>query len=597
MTDMSSPPDAAADRPAGTLPAHWQALPAGDTGDAIVAAMTAGGVDMLFFTSGSEICFYQEAIAKARALGRPAPRLITMTHEHASLNAALGYAAVSGKPAATAAHVDAGTLHHGGALHSALHSGLPVLITAGFPPTSYAGSSAAARNAGGHLWLQENYDQHSIVRQYVKWDHRLQQHDNAALTVSRALQVATSEPCGPVYLSVAPEVSMQAQPATRFPSVAQLGTTRPASPDAAGAREIADRLLAARAPRVVVSGSGRNPATVPALVSLCELLGLPVVHAASRRYLSFPMRHGLMQAVPDLPAADAVLVLETDVPWVPGPSAPPDDAWIGVVALDPVKCKIPTYEFTADLRLAADPLRAIEAIEQAARGLMSAADHARCAARARRVAAANLEHRDALEQAARTSAGAALIDPLWLAYQIARIAGDEAIVIDDTLPHNRLFELLHCDRPGSYFFTPGTSGGWAPGAALGAKLAAPARDVIAVTGDGFYMFGTATAALWSARHYGAPFLTVVYQNRSYGTGTRRMAALYPNGHAQQGGFDGGYFDPPIDFAMEADATGAHGENVRAPDALEGALRRGLAEVRKGRPAVVAVWLARHLLAD
>ena len=81
-------------------------------GDAIVASMAAGGVDHLFFPSGSEIGFYQEAVAKARAHGQNNPiRLITVPHEHISLNAALGYAAVSGRPAATAVHVDVGTLH------------------------------------------------------------------------------------------------------------------------------------------------------------------------------------------------------------------------------------------------------------------------------------------------------------------------------------------------------------------------------------------------------------------------------------------------------------------------------------------------------
>jgi acetolactate synthase-1/2/3 large subunit len=90
--------------------------------------MALGGVEYLFFTSGSEIMFFQEAIAKAQARGRKAPKLITMTHEYASLNAALGYAAVTGRPAATAAHVDVGTQHYGSAIHTAFHSGLPVLI-------------------------------------------------------------------------------------------------------------------------------------------------------------------------------------------------------------------------------------------------------------------------------------------------------------------------------------------------------------------------------------------------------------------------------------------------------------------------------------
>ena len=85
----------------------WVEVPADDNGDAMIAAMAEAGVEYVFFTSGSEIGFYQEAIAKARALGRPAPRLITMTHEHASLNAALGYAAVSGKPAVTAVWIAA----------------------------------------------------------------------------------------------------------------------------------------------------------------------------------------------------------------------------------------------------------------------------------------------------------------------------------------------------------------------------------------------------------------------------------------------------------------------------------------------------------
>ena len=81
--------------------AHEIEIDARDVGDAIVAAMAEGGIDHLFFSSGTELGFYQEAIAKARALGRPAPRLITMTHEYVGLNAALGYAAVSGKPAVT----------------------------------------------------------------------------------------------------------------------------------------------------------------------------------------------------------------------------------------------------------------------------------------------------------------------------------------------------------------------------------------------------------------------------------------------------------------------------------------------------------------
>ena len=127
--------------------------PAAEVGDAVVAAMAAGGIEYLFFNSGSDIMFFQEATAKARALGQTAPKLVTMTHEYASLNAALGYSAVTGKPVATAAHVDVGTQHYGCAIHTAKFAGLPVLITAGAPPVSYPGSMRGSRE-GGHFWLQ-----------------------------------------------------------------------------------------------------------------------------------------------------------------------------------------------------------------------------------------------------------------------------------------------------------------------------------------------------------------------------------------------------------------------------------------------------------
>jgi len=204
----------AMNKPAGALRNEsraWVEVPADDNGDAMIAAMAEAGVDYIFFTSGSEIGFYQEAVAKAHAQGRKAPKLITVTHEHASLNAALGYAAVSGKPAVTAAHVDCGTQHYGGAVHTAFHCGLPVVITGGGSPTSYPGSFPGARDGGGHIWLQQSFDQNSIVRQYTKWDHRMAIQDNAGLMISRALQVARTEPCGPVYLTLPREVSLHKQ--------------------------------------------------------------------------------------------------------------------------------------------------------------------------------------------------------------------------------------------------------------------------------------------------------------------------------------------------------------------------------------------------
>jgi acetolactate synthase-1/2/3 large subunit len=561
-----------------------------EVGDALVAALTAGGVDHLFFTSGAEIVWYQEAIAKARAHGRPAPRLITMTHEHAGLNAALGYAAASGKPAATAVHVDAGTFHYGGAIHTAAHAGLPVLITAGAPPVAYPGSMRGGRDRGGHLWLQQSFDQNGIVRNYVKWDHRLEYQDDPGLIASRALQVAMTEPRGPVYLSVPREISLLPAREGGFPTAAELGIARPAAPDPDGIRTLAARLIAAERPYVVTSSSGRDPRTVPALVELCELLALPVVQSAQRAYQCFPMNHPLWFGPARLDDADTVLSLDANIPWVPGPAAPPAGAWLASIDADPAKSRTPTFEFTADLRLTAGALGAIQALTAAVRAAITAADRARVVARRSRLDALAHAQSAERERDAATRSAKTPIDKLWLSHEIAAFVDDDTIVVDESLPHNELQRYLRCAHPGSYFANPASSGGWGPGAAFGVKLAVPGRYVIATTGDGFYMFGTANAALWAAKHYRAPFTVVIYQNRAYSTGTVQLAAIYPDSYAAREGFDGGTFAPPIDFAKEAEGWGAHAENVTDPTEIRPALRRAREANDRGIPAVVSVWL-------
>jgi acetolactate synthase-1/2/3 large subunit len=568
--------------------------PVQDAGEALVLAMIAGGIDHLFFTSGSDIVFFQEAIAKLRHEQRPTMRLVTVPHEHVGLNAALGYAAVSGKPAATAVHVDVGTLHQGAAIHTAARARLPILLTAGAPPTAPTGSMRGARDEGGHLWLQQTVDQNSIVRQYMKWDHRLERQDNPGLTVSRALQVALTEPRGPVYLSIPREIAFRRIERASFPSAAQLGIARSPAPDPKGVQELAARLVAARNPFVVVSHSGRNPATVPALVALCELLGIAVVGSATPSYLSFPMDHPLYLGDAPLTDADVVLALEPGVPWIPGDSAPGPGAYIGVVGLDPLSLGIPTYEFTAHLRLVGDPLTAIEALKSEALLLLSDEDRHRIAERRAQRARASAESRLRAEEAAIAARDAHPIDPRWASYQLSRHLTANTILLDETTPGAGLKPLLRCSAPGSYLFCPSSAGGWSLGAAFGAKLAAPQRDIVAVTGDGFYMFANATVALWAAAHHRAPFMVVVFQNRSYSSGTVRLARSYPGGHAVSEDCEGGYFDPPIDFAKEALAAGAHGENVADPAGVNAALERGRAATRAGQPAVVAIQLPRLL---
>src|SRR4029079_13752895 len=247
-------------------------------------------------------------------------------------------------------------------------------------PTRYPGSIRGARDGGGHIWMQQSFDQNSIVRQYTKWDHRMELQDNVGLMVSRALQVARTEPCGPVYLQLPREVSVAKVNGAKFPTMGQLGVARPAAPDPDGIRDIARRLMKAENPFVIVARSGRNPATVPALVRLCELMALPVAQSAIRAYHCFPLNHPLYMSAASLKDADMLLCLDVDIPWLADTNPPPDNAFVAITDVHPARRRIPTMEFTADLRLTADALSVIEALEAEARKLITPDDQPRVCA-------------------------------------------------------------------------------------------------------------------------------------------------------------------------------------------------------------------------
>ena len=566
----------------------WTHTGADEWSDALMASMKLGGVDHLFFVSGSEIAFYQESAAKAREREWPSPRLVTMTHEGAALNAAIGSAMVSGQPAATAVHVDVGTLNYGAGIHTAWRGGYPVLMMAGAGPRAYPGSMTGGRD-GGIQWVQEPRDQGEIVRQYTKHDHRLEHLDNPGLMVSRLLQVAMSDPQGPVYLTVPREVAMQSMPgSTSFPTRDQLGVARPSWPDPKDAKTAAEWLIKANNPCIYVAKSGRHPESVEALVRLAELLALPVMETQTDK-MNFPTTHPLYGTGPSAKDADALLVIESPAAFVPGRGAPSADAKIIWVDVDPVQSRYKTMEHRADMWLPVSVAGAAQAIYDAATGLLTKSDMSRIADRRSRLETLKQEKEQAAEDAAATASRRKPLHPRWVAYQLGQIMEENAILLDDALSNTPFVQAYHKRaQPGTYFKSGGSTGGWGSGAAFGAKMAKPNSDVILTSGDGYFMFGTPLAGLWAAGHHGAPFLTVVFVNGSYSTGTRGLKGTYPEGSAVRAeNYDGGLFDPPPDFAKLAEAANGYGETVYDAEEVGPALRRGLEQVRNGTPALIA----------
>jgi acetolactate synthase I/II/III large subunit len=126
-------------------------------------------------------------------------------------------------------------------------------------------------------------------------------------------------------------------------------------------------------------------------------------------------------------------------------------------------------------------------------------------------------------------------------------------------------------------------------------MADPQTTVIAIGGDGSYMFSIPSTVHWMARQYRTPFLQIVLNNRGWRAPKFSMLAVHPHGDASRANEIGVTFDPPPDYAgIAAAAGGAFGLKVEMASELEAALDAGLRVVREeGRAAVLDVWLA-HL---
>jgi acetolactate synthase-1/2/3 large subunit len=547
----------------------------------LVALLADEGVRHLFINPGTDTAPVQEAMAAARASGSPRPETVLCLHEHIALSAAIAHHMVTGQPQAVMVHVDAGTLNLGGAIHNAQRNGTPVVVFAGRAPYTVAGVRGH-RDSPIH-WQQEQLDQAAVMRAFGKWTMEVPRGRELAPIVRRAYQVAQSQPSGPAYVMLPREALMEPGAA---PLPRRLRTPAPPAPDPAMLAEVAARLAEARRPLIVAGRTGTHPETVPVLVRVAELLGAPVLEHRDR--VNFPARHPLYagQGEAFLRRADAVLLLDAEVPWVPALAAPPDDAVVMQIDVDCAKASMPLWSFPVDLPVTADTRLALPELETSLCRLATASRRNAWEGRRREVEAELAAVREEWRRLASSEADADAPDALLAALE--RSLPDSAILVEEAVT-NRPAVIRQVSRPPHQYFQAGAPAlGFAVGgAAMGVKLARPDAPVVVVCGDGAFNFGVPTSALWSAHRAGAPFVTVILNNRSYYASKRPALRLYPGGAAANAA-DSPETDlsPPPDYAMLARACGGEGRNVDRPADLPDALRWALDVAAQGKCVVL-----------
>src|SRR6185437_5307276 len=141
-------------------------------------------------------------------------------------------------------------------------------------------------------------------------------------------------------------------------------------PAASDVEQLADWIAAARTPLVITGTVGRDPRDAVALSRLAERWALPVI-PYNTRYFAISANHPMFQGSmpgPLLDDADLVIVIESDVPWMPSKEAPRSGARIVQIGEDPLYGRYPMRSFPSDLTITASALSALEALDQALQG-------------------------------------------------------------------------------------------------------------------------------------------------------------------------------------------------------------------------------------
>jgi acetolactate synthase-1/2/3 large subunit len=520
-------------------------------GEAIVNGLVAHGVDTVFGLPGAQIYGLFDAFHQTQL------KVIGARHEQACGYMAYGYARATGRPGVFSVVPGPGVLNASTAMLTAYGANEPVLCLTGQVPTAFLGKGR------GHL--HEMPDQLATLRTFVKWAARIEYPDAAPALVSRAFQEMLSGRRGPAALEMPWDV---------FTQRADVGAVKPFDsfpsprPDPDRIKAAAALIASSKTPMIFV-GSGAIDAA-DEILELAELIDAPVVAFRSGRgIVSNAHELGLTMAAAYRlwPRTDLMVGIGTRLELTTMTRWPfrPDGLKSIRIDIDPSEMR----RFTPDAAIIADARAGTDALLAAVRKQ----GYARTSGR---------------RAVIRDASAAALQEIQKVQPQIAYLNILREVLPQNAIVTDELSQVGFASWYGFPIYQPrtfissgyqGTLGSGFP-TALGAKVAYPDRPVVAITGDGGFMFGVQELA--TAVQFGIGVVTLVFNNNAYGNVRRDQIQR----------FDGRVVASDLvnpDFVKLAESFGVNAARVTSPEAFRPALEKALAD---GGPYVIAIEVAR-----
>jgi len=569
-------------------------------GDFMVDVLKTIGFEYVTQTPASTFRGLHEAIVNHG--GNKAPELLSCVHEEIAVAMAHGYAKVENKPLAVMVQSTVGLQHASMALYNAFCDQAPIYMIAG-------NLVDTTKRLFGFEFAHAAIDPAVIVRDFLKWDDQPGSLQHFSESAIRAYKIAMTPPYGPVLLSVDGELQENPIPNRATLTVPPVARVAPPQGDSAAVAETAALLVKGENPVIVADRLARTQKGMDMLVELAETLQCPVIDAGGRS--NFPTRHPLNHSGRSgavLAQADVVVGLEVNdyfntihalsdrIERRSRQITKPGARLINITARE-LFPKSNNQEFgryqPIDLSIAADGEETLPSLIEQVKRLVDAERKTAFEARGKRLEST---HHAMIEQWKSDATIGWDASPITLARLCAelydQIKGDDWSLVGNGIRVTWPRRLWHFDKTYRWIGSSGGAGvGYNVAASLGAALANRKYGRLSVTiqGDGDLMFSPGT--LWTAAHHNIPILYVMHNNRAWHQELMYLQAM-ANRHGR--GVENAHIgttitDPNIDFAMMAKSMGVYAEGpIIKPGDIAPALKRALAVVRKGQPALVDV---------
>jgi len=569
--------------------------------DVFVDVLSALGVEFVFLLPGSSYRGLHDSLVNHGRNDRP--QMILATHEQIAVSMAHGYAKATGRAGVCILHDLVGLMNGSMGVYNAWGDHAPVVVLGGSGPLD-------PKDRRWIDWLHCANTQSDIVKNYTKWAAEPPTAQATVDALARACKIATTPPTGPVYMTI--DCGIQEQKIEKGLVMPNIDHHKAAPPVAANPdmlAQAAERLLNAKMPLVIGGRFGVDPAVTAPLVELVEVTG--AAYRDDLAMVCFPTGHdqNLSGDRNIIKEADVILAIDcrdvaslldgyTGEKAEVGAGRSKTDRTVIDLSMNDIAQSSWSYfdgaQPPVDMQISCAPLFGLTQLVETVKGKLSAGSAAgeRIAARKAELAKRHAALRARQLDAARGGWDESPIRPARMVHEVWEAVKDKDWLL--TIRNQSSFPegIWQFDGAGQYLGTNGGGGvGYGPGAAVGAAIANrdSGRFCIAMLGDGDYVMSA--GALWSAVHYKAPLLMLINNNTTWGNDEKhQLEVAEDRARPQENAWIGQrMIHPNINHAMTARSYGAWAEGpVSDPNELAGVIRRAVAEVEKGKVAVIEV---------